>query len=147
MPAHIDPFEAANFVVDFGGASGAASFSRVELPVAVLDEIAYRSGNDKANEPRKQPGLASYSHLVLSRGLTTDLDLWNWWETARNGDPATDRNVRVRLLDSTGQPVMVWLFRNAFPAVYRVSPLVAGSSEVVLETVELAFDSMDVEVS
>lgn len=146
MPAHIDPFEAANFVVDFGGASGAASFSRVELPVAVLDEIAYRSGNDRANEPRKQPGLASYSRLVLTRGLTADLDLWNWWESTRNGDGA-DRDVVVRLLDATGQLVLTWKFRNAFPAVYRVSPLDAASSDVVLETVELAFDTMDLETA
>ena len=51
----------------------------------------------------------------------------------------------VRLLDGTGQLVMTWLFRNAFPAVYRVSPLDAASSDVVLETLELAFDTMDVE--
>ena len=114
--------------------------------MAVLDEVAYRSGNDKANEPRKQPGLASYSHLVLSRGLTTNLDLWNWWEAARNGDPAVDRNVVVKLLDGTLQLALTWKFRNAFPAVYRLSPLDAASSDLVIETVELAFDSMDVEV-
>ncbi|SDP43253.1 conserved hypothetical phage tail region protein [Pedococcus dokdonensis] len=143
MAAH-DPFEVSNFLVDYGGASGASTFSHVDLPVAVLDEIAYRSGNDRANEPRKQPGLASYSHLVLTRGLTSDLDLWTWWESTRNGD-ASDRDVQVRLLDSTGQLVMVWMFRNAFPAVYRVSPLDAASSDVVLETLELAFDTMDIE--
>jgi phage tail-like protein len=144
MAAHQDPFEASNFVVDYGGASGATRFSHVDLPVAVLDEIAYRSGDDRANEPRKQPGLASYSHLVLTRGLTADLDLWTWWESTRNGD-ATDRDVVVRLLDGTGQLVMTWLFRNAFPAVYRVSALDAASTDVVHETLELAFDTMDVE--
>jgi phage tail-like protein len=144
MAAHPDPFEGSNFIVDFAGADD-ASFSRIDLPVALLDEIAYRSGNDKANEPRKQPGLASYSHLVLSRGLTANLDLWNWWEAARNGDPTVDRNVAVKLLDGTGQLVLTWRFRNAFPAVYRLSPLDAASSDIVLETVELAFDSMDVE--
>ena len=144
MAAHPDPFEGSNFIVDFAGADD-ASFSRIDLPVALLDEIAYRSGNDKANEPRKQPGLASYSHLVLSRGLTANLDLWDWWEAARNGDPTVDRNVAVKLLDGTGQLVLTWRFRNAFPAVYRLSPLDAASSDIVLETVELAFDSMDVE--
>ena len=145
MASHPDPLEGSNFIVDFAGTDD-ASFSHVDLPVALLDEVAYRSGNEKANEPRKQPGLASYSHLVLSRGLTTNLELWTWWESARNGDPAVDRNVVVRLLDDTGQPVLSWKFRNAFPAVYRVSPLDAAASDLVIETVELAFDSMDVEV-
>ena len=145
MASHPDPLEGSNFIVDFAGTDD-ASFSHVDLPVALLDEVAYRSGNEKANEPRKQPGLASYSHLVLSRGLTTNLELWTWWESARNGDPAVDRNVVVRLLDDTGQPVLSWKFRNAFPAVYRVSPLDAAASDLVIETVELAFDSMDVEL-
>ena len=144
MASHPDPLEGSNFIVDFAGTDD-ASFSHVDLPVALLDEVAYRSGNEKANEPRKQPGLASYSHLVLSRGLTTNLELWTWWESARNGDPAVDRNVVVRLLDDTGQPVLSWKFRNAFPAVYRVSPLDAAASDLVIETVELAFDSMDTE--
>jgi len=145
MASHPDPLEGSNFLVDFAGTDD-ASFSHVDLPVALLDEVAYRSGDDKANEPRKQPGLASYSHLVLSRGLTTNLDLWNWWEAARNGDPSVDRNVVVRLLDGTGQLVLSWKYRNAFPAVYRLSPLDAAASDLVVETVELAFDSMDVEV-
>lgn len=145
MAAHPDPLEGSNFIVDFAGTDD-ASFSHVDLPVALLDEVAYRSGDDRANEPRKQPGLASYSHLVLSRGLTTNLDLWNWWEAARNADPAVDRTVVVKLLDGTGQLVLTWKFRNAFPAVYRLSPLDAASSDLVIETVELAFDSMDVEV-
>ena len=145
MAAHQDPFEASNFVVDYGGASGATTFSHVDLPLAVLDEIAYRSGNDRTNETRKQPGLASYSHLVLTRGMTSNLDFWDWWESTRNGNGA-DRDVVVRLLDGTGQPLLTWKFRNAFPAVYRLSPLDAASSDIVLETVELAFDSMDVEV-
>ena len=145
MAAHPDPLEGSNFIVDFAGTDD-ASFSHVDLPVALLDEVAYRSGDDRANEPRKQPGLASYSHLVLSRGLTTNLDLWNWWEAARNGDPTVDRNVVVRLLDGTRQLVLTWQFRNAFPVVYRLSPLDAASSDLVIETVELAFDSMDVEV-
>jgi len=145
MAAHPDPLEGSNFIVDFAGTDD-ASFSHVDLPVALLDEVAYRSGDDRANEPRKQPGLASYSHLVLSRGLTTNLDLWSWWEAARNADPAVDRTVVVKLLDGTGQLVLTWKFRNAFPAVYRLSPLDAALSDLVIETVELAFDSMDVEV-
>lgn len=138
------PLEGSNFLVDFG-AGDDTSIARVDLPVALLDEVAYRSGNDKANETRKQPGLASYSHLVLHRGLTTNADLWNWWEAARNGDPAVDREVRIKLLDATHQPVLAWRFRNAFPAVYRLSPLDAAASDAVIETVELAFDSMDLE--
>jgi phage tail-like protein len=138
------PLEGSNFLVDLG-AGNDASIARVDFPVALLNEVAYRSGNDRTAEPRKQPGLASYSHLVLHRGLTTNLDLWSWWEQARVGDSAVDRDVRVKLLDAGRQPVLTWLFRSAFPAVYRLSPFDAAANDVITETVELAFDSMDAE--
>lgn len=139
-----DPFEGSNFQVEIDGLVSTA-FSRVELPQAVVDEVAHRSGTDKTSSSRKAPGLSHYSHLVLTRGLTTDLELWRWWTAARDGDPSVDRNVVVRLLDATRSPVLAWQFRNAFPVVHRVTPLDAASSETVLETVELAFDTMDAE--
>ena len=62
-------------------------------------------------------------------------------------DQAGDGVDVTRLLDAARSPVLAWRFRNAFPAAYRLSPLVATSSEVVLETVELVFDSMDAEAT
>ncbi len=144
MAAPTDPFEGSNFIVEIDGQVGSA-FSRVEIPQAVVDEVAHRSGSDRTSASRKAPGLSHYSHLVLTRGLTTNLDLWAWWKAARDGDPSVDKNVLVRLLDPAGSPVMAWQFRNAFPVVYRLTPLDASSSDTVLETVELAFDGMDAE--
>ncbi len=144
MAATPDPFEGSNFTVEIDGQAG-ISFSRVELPLAVVDEVAHRSGSDRTSASRKAPGLSHYSHLVLTRGLTADLELWRWWSTARDGDPAVDRNVVVRLLDATRAPALAWQFRNAFPVVYRVTALDASSSALVLETVELAFDTMEAE--
>jgi phage tail-like protein len=145
MPSQPDPLEGSNFSVDLGDGV-AHSFSRVELPVATLDEVAYRSGADKSAEAHKQPGGASYTHLVLSRGLTTDLSLWSWWKAARDGESGIDRAVVVTLLDPTRQPRLRWHLRNAFPVVYRLSPLDTSNGDVVVETVELAFDSLDAEV-
>jgi phage tail-like protein len=146
MPKPIEPFEGSNFLVDLG--TGAERlFARVDLPVATLNEIAHRSGGDRSNESSKQPGLATYSHLVLHRGLTAELDLWEWWKAARDGDPAVDRDVVVRLLDDSGQPRLAWRFRNAFPVVHRIAPLDALVGGVLMETVALAFDTMDAEAT
>jgi phage tail-like protein len=145
MPAPAPaPFEGSSFSVEVAGLTG-SFFSRVELPQGVVDELAHRSGSDRTSASRKAPGLSHYSHLVLSRGLTSNLDLWTWWTTARDGSASVDRDVAVRLLDGGGAPVMAWRFLNAFPVVYRLTPLDASSSDVVVETVELAFDSMDAE--
>ena len=144
MAAPQDPFEGSNFQVEIDGIASAA-FSRVELPQAVVDEVAHRSGSDRTSASRKAPGLSHYSHLVLSRGLTANLDLWRWWTSARDGDPSVDANVVIRLLDGTGTSVLAWQFQNCFPVVYRLTPLDASSSDAVVETVELAFDTMEAE--
>lgn len=145
MPGHApDPFEGSRFSVDLG-TGDTTLFSRVELPVATIDEVSFRSGSDPTGQVRKQPGRASYTHLVLNRALTTNLDLWQWWKSARDGDAAVDRNVVVRLLDDTGSPRLTWKFRNAFPVVHRISTLDGSSSDVLVETIELTFDSMDAE--
>ena len=76
MAAPTDPFDGSDFTVDLGTGEE-VRFSRVDLPVAHVDEVAYRSGADRSNEARMQPGRAGYSRLVLTRGLTTDLSLYS----------------------------------------------------------------------
>jgi phage tail-like protein len=142
------PYLGSNFLVDHGGfdpSDARATFAHVDLPDAIIDEVAYRSGNEKTQDARKQPGLVAYGHLVLKRGLIGSTDLWDWWEQTRNGEQNVDRNVTVTLLDEERSPVWTWRFRNAFPVNYRVTPLDAGRSDVVAEELTLTFDSMDIE--
>ena len=97
-----------------------STFFRVELPEAIIDEVAYRSGNDKTQDSRKQPGLAKYGHLILKRGLLGSTDLWEWWKQAREGQPNVDSNVTVTLLDEERTRCGPGSFRNAFPVNYRI---------------------------
>jgi phage tail-like protein len=142
------PYDCSNFVVDMGVFDPSdirSTFFRVELPDAIIDEIAYRSGNEKTQDARKQPGLAMYSHLVLKRGLIGSTDLWDWWKQAREGQSDLDRNITVTLLDEERTPVWTWRFRNAFPVNYRVSPLDASRGDMAVEELTLTFDSIDIE--
>jgi phage tail-like protein len=142
------PYEGSNYLVDLGVFDPAdirATFCRVELPDAIVDEVAYRSGNEKTQDARKQPGLAKYTHLVLKRGLIGSTDLWEWWKQAREGQSNVDRNITITLLDEERVPVWSWRFRNAFPVNYRVTPLDASSSDIAVEELTLTFDTFDIE--
>ena len=142
------PYEGSNFLVDLGAYDPTdirASFFRVELPDAIVDEVAYRDGKERSQDSRKQPGLASYGHLLLKRGLIGSTDLWDWWAQAREGQPGVDRNITVSLLDEERNTVWMWRFRNAFPVMYRIHPLDAGHSDIAVEELTLTFDSMDIE--
>jgi phage tail-like protein len=142
------PYEGSNFLIDMGVFDPSdirATFFRVELPDAIVDEVAYRSGAEKTQDARKQPGLAKYGHLVLKRGLIGSTDLWEWWKQAREGQSNLDRNITITLLDEERVPVWSWRFRNAFPVNYRVTSLDASCSDIAVEELTVTFDSMDIE--
>ena len=128
------------FTVAIDGVAQAA-FSEVGISEASVEVIDYREGNE--NVMRKLPGLRKYSNLTLKRGVTASNDLFDWYKTVAEGN-TTRRSVAVTLLDEHQNPVKVWVMRNAWPARYAVSPLIAVDGRVVVtETLECAVESLD----
>jgi phage tail-like protein len=143
------PYRNGNYLVDLGSGdaeSVRAGFSEVILPDAAIEAIEYRNGNERSNEARKLLGPVRYENLVLKRGLIGDLDLYNWWNQARNGELNALRNVTVSLLtEDRTATVFTWHFRNARPARYGFTHLAGEGDETVLEIFELAFERMEIE--
>jgi len=125
------PVSNANFLVDLGlgdPEAPGAGFAEVLLP-------PLRTQKDDAT-----PAL-----LVLRRGVTGALDLYAWWDKSRRARKPRPRDVTVTLLGSARDPVMSWRFCNARPVALSYSPLRAIEGAVLMETIEIAFDSMQVQ--
>ena len=129
---HDRPCVGSNFLVSFGSGdarSAGAGFSEVIFPTFTLDPPA-------ATAPEQT--------LLLKRGVTGGLDLYAWWNKARRGKAPQRRTVKVELLTEDFETVvMTWLFRNARPVSLAYSPLNALEGGIVVETLELAFDRME----
>jgi T4-like virus tail tube protein gp19 len=124
------PVGNADFLVDLGLAdpqSPEGGFAEVLLPPLRTDE-------DAAAPPR----------LVLRRGVTGALDLYTWWDRSRRPRRPQPRDATVTLLGPGGVPVMTWRFTNARPVALSYSPLRASEGTVMMETIEIAFDAMQV---
>jgi phage tail-like protein len=143
MPAaqRNDPYRNFGFLVEIDGLASSA-FSEVELPESSIEVIEYREGSDPLSSSRKLPGRVRYGNIVLKRGLTKNNDLWNWWNTVRNGK-ADRRDGAVVLLDSERQPVLRWVFRDAWPCKYTAPSLNAQGNDVVIEELELAIEGLE----
>jgi len=143
------PYVNGNFEVDFGSddpESVAAGFSGVILPASSAEIVEYRNGNEHENVPRNMPGGIHRERVVLKRGLTGDLALHEWWTQVEQGDLSAYRTVTITLFsEDRGEPVFRWILRNAWPAAYRFSELDADANDVVMEIVELAYESMAIE--
>ena len=86
------------------------------------------------------------NRLVLRRGATGALDLYEWWNQARRGKAPPRRVVKVKLLaEDHTTVVLTWRFRNVKPLSLAYSPLNALEGSVLMEAIELTFD--DVEIS
>ncbi|MBS0441303.1 MAG: phage tail protein [Proteobacteria bacterium] len=84
--------------------------------------------------------------LVLRRAANGDRVLHDWWAKACNGRAPQRRSVRVTLLAPDHErAVKRWRFRNARPASLHYSPLDAMANALVMESLAVAFDSVEIE--
>lgn len=140
----VNPYLEFNFLVDFGGPQ--AGFQEVGPIATSVDVIEYRNGNDPENSVRKLTGLNRCADVTLRRGIVGALDLYNWFNQVRNGDPNALRTVTIQLVseDHTG-PVLTWKLLRARPVKYVTGPLNAQGRSVALEEITLAYERLEVE--
>jgi phage tail-like protein len=138
-----DPYKSFSFLVEIDGAAS-AGFTSVSGLAAEAEVIEYREGADRLTSTRKIPGLKKYTNVTLKRGFTTSRDLWDWWTTVRDGE-AQRRTVAITLLDDAREPVARWILREAYPTKWELSELDASTNELVIESIELAHEGLELE--
>ena len=90
-----------------------------------------------------QPGAAE--HLLLRRAATGTSEFLAWWDKARRGRAPQRRTVSITLLgDDHANALMHWRFRNARPVSLHYSPLNAMDNALVIESIKIAFDRVDI---
>jgi phage tail-like protein len=137
------PYRNFNFIVEIDGIAS-AQFAEVVVPEAEIAVVEYREGGDKTSATRKLPGRVSYGNVVLRRGITGDLALYDWFRATAAGD-LQPRNVSIVLLDAERQPVIRWNIPDAWPTKYDVSDLNAKNNEVAIELLELVGEGIQIE--
>ena len=142
-PGRNDPFTAGNFRVEIQGIT-ATSFIEVQGLTTSIDVVEYRAGDAKTNSEQKLPGLSKFSNVTLKRGLTRDLSLWNWINAALSGN-VNRTSVVITLLDQADNPVLRWGLRNAWSCRWSGPVLIAGSSDVAIEELVLAYERLEME--
>jgi phage tail-like protein len=137
----VDPYMAGNFVVAIGNAEP-TPVSEVLGLEAAIDVVEYRNGNLVDNTPTKLAGLNRFSNVTLKRGFTQDTSLWTWFNNATNGNLVRN-TVSITLRDQADNPVWVWQLKNAWPCKWTGPTLVANSSEVAIEALEICHEGIE----
>lgn len=88
---------------------------------------------------QKLPTRASYTPLVLKRGLAVKSSLTDWVRDAVENLSINPVTVIVALLNENKEPLIAYRFINAYPVKWNVSNFNAETSSVVIETMELYY--------
>ncbi len=107
---------------------------------ASIDVIEYREG-DQVQTPLKVPGLKKYGNITLKQGLVDSDVLYKWMAAGIEGD-VERKTITITLLDITGADAASWQVINAWPTKYTAPDFNATSSEVAVETLEIAHEGM-----
>ena len=133
------PYERFRYKVKIDGLE-AGGFSEVTGFDASIDEMEYREG-DIVQTPMKIPGLKKYGNITLKNGLADPGALYDWMIAGVNGD-VERKTITITLLDATEAPVASWRVINAWPVKYTGPDFNATSSEVAVESLEIAHEGM-----
>lgn len=131
-----------HFKVEFNGITNQETdiqFQSVSgLSVDIETEEFAEGGENRFKH--KFPVRTKYPNLVLKRGLVTDSKLIDWCRDAIEGFQFEPVDLTVKLLNEEHKPLMTWNVVNAFPVKWDVSDLNAEENNLVIETVELAYN-------
>lgn len=129
-----DPLRGFRFLLEIEGITS-GGFTRVKGLSREVKIESYREGGVNEFE-HKLITQVSYPVLVLERGLALD-DLWKWALAAADG-LVERKTVWVRLQNEAGERMWAWQIEYALPIKWSASDLDAQSSQVVMESLELA---------
>jgi phage tail-like protein len=107
--------------------------------------IEYRAGNSPVFSTVKMPGLLKTGTITMKKGVfKSDNAIFNWFAEIKMNS-ITRKSLTISLLDEEHNPTMVWKVRNAFPVKVSSTDLKAEGNEVAVETLELAFEGLEIE--
>ena len=148
------PLTKMNFLVTVDGIAGTAAFSEVTGVEASVDVIEFRQGNANSLAPVKIPGLVKHGNVTLKMGYTLDSAFKTWIQecVSETRGEMPRNNVQIELIDiNTGAPqtvstqvtgTRVWILTNAWATKYNAPDLDAKTSDVAIESVELAYEEL-----
>jgi phage tail-like protein len=146
LPGLTDPPLSFRFGVFF--IMGGFSPNALDIRFSKVSGIGSRIDTQPLNEggqnlfSHHMPLRGQTSNLVLERSMEINSELFEEFNNTLTLFQFNPCDVLVTLLNETGMPIRGWKFITAYPVVWKISDLDAENNKVVIETMELAYQSM-----
>ena len=130
-----DPLTSFRFLVECNNIAS-AFFTECSGLKSEVDVFDYQEGglNDYIH---KLPGHRKWTNIVLQRGITSSLDMWNWYESIVAGD-IQRQNLSIILTAPDGESITRWDILDAYPVSWEGPSMKTDGNTVTIEKLEIA---------
>lgn len=141
MAERIDPLVGFHFSVDIQGVvsgyftecSGLGSEHEV-----IEHKVISATGQEVV---MKLPGRLKWENITLKRGITDNMDIWDWRKQVEDGDvEGSRRNGSVVMYNHKLEEVARWNFERAWPVKVSGPQPKADSNEIGIEELVIAHE-------
>ena len=92
---------------------------------------------------KKVPGELKWSNIVLKRGVTGDMKLWEWRKQVEDGDVDKARkNGSIVLYDQRNSEIARYNFEAGWPSKITGPQLNANNNDIAIEEVTIAHEGL-----
>ncbi len=136
------PLVSFHFSVAWGGSK--IGFSEVSGLNDEHELLEYREGSSPEYNTIKMPGMRKSSNIILKRGcFEGDNEFYNWRNTIQLSS-VERRDITISLLNESHEPIIVWKIKNAWPISLKYGDLKAMRSDILIESLEIAHEGIDI---
>lgn len=107
---------------------------------ARIDVVDFHDGDDLL--ARKRPGRTRYANVVLRRGMTFNVELWNWFKTVADGRVERKAGSIIVCGDDASE-LFRYNFFEAWPCRWKSLELDAGTPGSLVEEIEIAVEKIE----
>jgi phage tail-like protein len=139
-----DPLVGYHFAVEIDGITQ-AQFRECTGLDSESEIIEYKeAGLSGTVTIRKQPGALKWSNLVLKRGITDLMELWDWRKLVEQGKVNQARKSgSVVLYNQGNEEVARWNFQEGWPSKMTGPQAKADGNEVAIEELTIAHEGLE----
>jgi phage tail-like protein len=138
-----DPLIGFNFALELQG-SITGYFTECSGIGSEHEIVEHKVVTDQGQEVvQKIPGRLKWQDVTLKRGITSDMQIWDWRRTVEQGEVVAARKTcSVIMFDRNYKEVARWNFENAWPSKVSGPSVKADSNEFGVEEVTLVHEGM-----
>lgn len=137
-----DPVLGHYFQLDISGITG--FFTSIDGLGSESEVIESKIMSQGAAESvvRKQPGRLTWGDITLKRGLTTNVDIYDWIAEVMDDPTPARRDGSIIMYDAVGTEVCRWNVLQAWPSKVNLPALTADSGDIVVEEMTLVHEGI-----